>query len=913
MATLINDRNQLLFTASSRVTGATVSLSSGAATSLIVPKGATSPTPAAITLTASVTGYVTPVYSWSYRFGNTGTFTNISSTSNPVTVTCDAAFLTAAGSNTIVQYRVQVSETASNIGVNQSEFILSIPILREGQNGVDAINSVQVTLYRRTLTNATPPVAITGNSTYIFSTAQIVGQPADWSQAIPSAVNGPYLWVIQELAAGVGTSYQFANNLWSAPVLYTQNGADGTNGAPGINGANTALVYAYKRAATAPADTPGAVDYSFVTNQITTATLANSWQKTIPTGSDPLYVTIATASSISTTDSILTTEWASPVLLVQNGADGADGADGNDGADGAPGINTATVYLYARNNNSTTPPTLSTAGSATYTFATGALSETIPSNWTQALPSESSGSVIWIVQATAAATTPTDTIANTEWGTPRVLAQIGANGNPGTRGSRQLYSNSTSYNMTYTYNGNTAGAASFAVKATDLIAAATVNSVPTTPIEGDTVTFSGTNFVYTITYDSSTATWVTPGTVIDGSLLVTGSVTAAKINTNGLEVRDGTGKLLLGSGGLTMQGLGGNLLRSSGFEDGIGGYGIGYYTTASVPAIGWNLNAPYSLRGSGLAYVVVGGSPAVGQVFDFRDMSNTGEIPVIPGSRYEAHVLFNAHRCSGRIVIAWLNSSKEYISEVRGNTVTLQSEVYDLTNLQQSGVFGVAPANARFALVVARGEGLGLADPYLFIKNMYFGQATTGQEDYTPYSPGRGMGQITTANASTYIANAAIGTAQIVDASITNAKIGNAAITSAKIGTAAVETLKIGVDQVTIPRSYYLDSGPSLTSGAASVAIHSGYIDPAGSPVICLATVSFSSTGLTNAIISIISPSGKFISSAHLQSPYPYYVTTLTASGTGNETGTYTINANATGSGTIYTYRISLVLIGAKR
>lgn len=888
MATLINDRNQLLFTASSRVTGATVSLSSGAATSLIVPKGATAPTPAAITLTASVTGYVTPVYSWSYRFGNTGTFTNISNTSNPVTVTCDAAFLTAAGSNTIVQYRVQVSETASNIGVNQSEFILSIPILREGQNGVDAINSVQVTLYRRTLTNATPPVAITGNSTYIFSTAQIVGQPADWSQAIPSAVNGPYLWVIQELAAGVGTSYQFANNLWSAPVLYTQNGADGTNGAPGINGANTALVYAYKRAATAPADTPGAVDYSFVTNQITTATLANSWQKTIPTGSDPLYVTIATASSISTTDSILTTEWASPVLLVQNGADGADGADGNDGADGAPGINTATVYLYARNNNSTTPPTLSTAGSATYTFATGALSETIPSNWTQALPSESSGSVIWIVQATAAATTPTDTIANTEWGTPRVLAQIGANGNPGTRGSRQLYSNSTSYNMTYTYNGNTAGAASFAVKATDLIAAATVNSVPTTPIEGDTVTFSGTDFVYTITYNASTSLWQTPGTVVDGSLLVTGSVTAAKINTNGLTIRDTNGNLILGSG-VPLE--------------------TEYLTNASFAPY---YNYDFNDSAEGFA----GGNVTGVATNSILNLVSTTDDPVIETPTIALRGSINPIirikiRRTGTGLGTWegtiyySTTTRGYSTSYRGvvPTIAIGDTSWHIFEIDMTNQIIGAPDWINSTITKVRFDflgGTGVTGKGMDIDWIAFGRYTTASK-------------IDVNNASTFIANAAIGTAQIVDAAITNAKIGNAAITSAKIGTAAVETLKIGVDQVTIPRSYYLDGGPSLTSGAASVAIHSGYIDPAGSPVICLATVSFSSTGLTNAIISIISPSGKFISSAHLQSPYPYYVTTLTASGTGNETGTYTINANATGSGTIYTYRISLVLIGAKR
>lgn len=752
MATLLNDRNELLFSAATRITGATVSLNAGTATSLVVPKSATAPVPSTITLTAGITGYVTPAYAWSYRFGNTGTFTAITGSTNPITVNSDAAFLTAAGTNTLVQYKVTVTETTSNLGINQSEATISIPILREGQNGVDAINSVQVTLYKRTLTSTAPAVTTAGNSTYTFSTGQVVGQPTGWTQIVPAAVDGPYIWTIQVLAASVGTGYSFANTTWSSPVLFTQSGTSGSS---------TALIYAYKRSATAPTDNPGIVDYSFTTNTITTATLANSWLKAIPSGTDPLYVTLATASSTGTTDNIAAAEWTSPVVLAQNG------------------INSATVYLYARNNNSVTAPTFPTTGTAIYTFANGALTGTVPTGWTQTIPAESNGSVLWVVQATAAAVTSTASILNTGWGTPRVLAQIGANGTSpliynivsstpvivkdsvdaatsgtyssitiqgrkydgstttnygwvtvtgngdteattatyveltaltftpattagkssytvklynqaavtgatlldtqvisvvfkgqsgaagasaisvilsneahvfpaandgtvtstsgsgteirvyegatalnydgigtangtwkfttaltnittlgsivdsgtyatvgghtgvttasdtasilytitgktaagtaftltknqtfsksksgitGTRGSRQLYSNNATYTSTYTYLTNAAGANSYAVKATDLIAAAVSGSIPTTPIQGDTVTFTnGSTYVYTITYNASTLAWEAPGTIIDGNLLVTGSVTSAKINSNGLTIRNNDG------------------------------------------------------------------------------------------------------------------------------------------------------------------------------------------------------------------------------------------------------------------------------------------------------------------------------------------------------------------------------------
>jgi len=111
-------------------------------------------------------------------------------------------------------------------------------------------------------------------------------------------------------------------------------------------------------------------------------------------------------------------------------------------------------------------------------------------------------------------------------------------GTLGIRGSRQLYSTDAAYVSGYDFDGGGAiasGAASYAAKATALIAAATAGSNPTTPINGDTVTFTnGTNYVYTITHNGTT--WVPPGTVIDGSLLVTGSVTTSAIAAGTINV-----------------------------------------------------------------------------------------------------------------------------------------------------------------------------------------------------------------------------------------------------------------------------------------------------------------------------------------------------------------------------------------
>lgn len=917
MATLINDRNELLYSASSRVTGSTVTISAGVATSLVVPKNATVIVPSSLTLQANTIGYVTPVFVWSYRFGNTGNFTSIiNNTSNTVIFSCDAAFLTAAGTSTLVQFKVDVIETKSNLGVNGSSYILALPILREGTNGTSGINNVTVILYKRTATNIAPVFTDTdkiANSTYTFSTAQVVGQPAAWTQAIPSSSSGAYLWTTQVLAVSITASYIFANTQWSTPVLYSQDGissliydittssavitknakdadtdgvyssitiygkkyegsttssygyltitgngsiedtialgntvlftplstagkssytirlynqstvlgatlldtqniyvvykgADGTSGLSvilsnesfvfpattagavnsyvnsgtdirvyegatevvydgigntkntwkisaissnitvgtitdngtyitigphnsvtdsidtstitytitgvnsdnipftftktqtfskskaGVSGTNTAIIYAYQRSSSTITSNPGNVDYSFSTNSISTLTLLNNWQKTIPAGIDPLYITAATAASITNTDNILASEWAAPIIFVQNGVSGQDGINlnailnydfagstlptnvtfpgtiatsdndtatiitntvqdqnlrfanlalvpnnsyiismrvklisgawegmifptntlhgenggyfktipapalgvwttinvdmrtlSNGGTDymsggtisglrfdfinavgasvaidyisigkygiaesipGQDGYNSATIYLYARNNNSSTAPTLNSANSINYTFSTGVVSGSLPTNWSTVLQADSVGSVVWIVQATAFSRSSNVDINNTKWSTPRVLAQIGANG---VRGSRQLYSSDVLYTSIYTLAPNAIGAASYATKATLLIAAATANSIPTTPINGDTVTFSnGSDYVYTITYNASN-NWVTPGTIIDGNLLVTGTVTASKINSNGLEVKKPDGTVMLSS------------------------------------------------------------------------------------------------------------------------------------------------------------------------------------------------------------------------------------------------------------------------------------------------------------------------------------------------------------------------------
>ena len=111
--------------------------------------------------------------------------------------------------------------------------------------------------------------------------------------------------------------------------------------------------------------------------------------------------------------------------------------------------------------------------------------------------------------------------------------------------------------------------------------------------------------------------------------------------------------------------------------------------------------------------------------------------------------------------------------------------------------------------------------------------------------------KISSANISTYMASAAIGTAYIGNAAITTALIGDAQITNAKIGTAEVGTLTIAGNAVTIPSASSSSSTSTslthtFTSSGSPVVVNTGllfnpgtYSDVDGNYFSSAATVSF--------------------------------------------------------------------------
>ena len=200
---------------------------------------------------------------------------------------------------------------------------------------------------------------------------------------------------------GVTASTTYTDYNWSKYV--GPQGSDGPQGPVGDSGFNQAVIYLYKRGTTAPTLGTISFTYTFSTASISSATL-NGWTSIVPSGTDPLYVTVASVASQSASITVTNTVFSSPSLLAESGATGATGADG------AAGLNVATVYIYKRAN---TAPVDKPTGNTTYTFATGDISFTTANGWLSTPPS-TGGDNLYVRLATASANTSTDIIGDTE-------------------------------------------------------------------------------------------------------------------------------------------------------------------------------------------------------------------------------------------------------------------------------------------------------------------------------------------------------------------------------------------------------------------------------------------------------------------------------------------------------------------
>jgi hypothetical protein len=875
MATLLNSRNSLLADSPTRILGAGVYITSGAATGFTIPANGSTAVPGTIVLTAVPSRYVTPSYTWSRRFGDTGAFEIIAGETNPVlNVLGNEAFVSSATGFSIVQYKVDLVETGGP-SANPSSFTLTLPILRQGTNSILGVLSNESQTVYADSTGAVQGSPVIQSTLYIYNGTS--DDSANWAVSISS------VGVTASLINGKTINVTAVNNLNGyVDITATRQGYANIvkrftvnkvlAGAAGSPGANTALVYAYQRAATAPATNPGDITYSFTTNTITTATLANSWSKTIPTGTNPLYVTVATASSDTSSDTILAAEWSTPVLLVQNGTNGTNGTNG---------LNTATVYLYARNNSTVTAPTLTTTGSATYTFSTSVLSGTIPSGWTTTIPDVANGTTIWVAQATASSNTATDSIANTEWSVPRVLAQKGLDGADGV--SPTSYEVSVNSPVINKATNNTLTPSSIVVNGFSITGSTKSAYSGRFKIYEDGVlkyTSSVNQTTYTYTPSSTSVNlfkvelYLAGGTttLLDSQeipVVVSGSsgITISISNSAFTAPADSTGAVstYLGSG-TTIQVFEGstNLTYLTTLGTTASSFTIGTPTLSVANAITVGARsgngtttatvADHSGMSTSVSAVVItypitynraNGAQATQTVTQSITKAAAGSVGV-RGSRqvYATDAVYTptydidgagavaagaaSYAARATQLIATVTAGLNPTTPINGDTVTFSNGSNYVYTITHNGTSWVPPGTIIDGSLLVTGSvtaskinsnGLEVRAP-----NGDLILGSSGLQSYSlisgtkpPVDATNGAtlgvnlsGQITSANASTYIADAAIGSAQIVDASITRAKIGAAAIGTAQIEDASVNTLQIANEAVTIPVGSFIASNTTV-------------------------------------------------------------------------------------------------------
>ena len=242
--------------------------------------------------------------------------------------------------------------------------------------GTDGKSTFTAPIFRRATTTPSTPTG----GTFNFGT-NVLTPPSGWYISIPSGTDPIYEATFQfSISGDTGT---VTAGTWSTPVVIAENGTDGSDGSDGSNGLSTFTFAVHKRASSTPS-APSGGSYNFTTNTITSP---SGWSEEIPSGTDPVYISITKAQISGPTGTDSSLSWTAPVLFVENGADGNDGTDGTNGTNGADGPRNAAGYVYYLLSSANAP---SSPSATSYNFGTGAFGG-LTTNWSRTPPTNTGG------------------------------------------------------------------------------------------------------------------------------------------------------------------------------------------------------------------------------------------------------------------------------------------------------------------------------------------------------------------------------------------------------------------------------------------------------------------------------------------------------------------------------------------
>ena len=160
-----------------------------------------------------------------------------------------------------------------------------------------------------------------------------------------------------------------------------------TAGTEGLDGNSFIVLYVYRRASSAPS-TPTGGEFDFDTLILTAP---SGWSRNVPSGTDPVYVSTATATTVGSTGVDDTLTWSTPVIAFQNGDDGT-----------TEDTKFASGYLYYNTSSSSAPTApVEDVDTTNFNFSTGTF-DTIKAGWTHvfSVPNLAEGQQFWAVYYT---------------------------------------------------------------------------------------------------------------------------------------------------------------------------------------------------------------------------------------------------------------------------------------------------------------------------------------------------------------------------------------------------------------------------------------------------------------------------------------------------------------------------------
>jgi hypothetical protein len=511
------------------------------------------------------------------------------------------------------------------------------------------------------------------------------------------------------------------------------------------------------------------------------------------------------------------------------------------------GVNTTKVSIYIWGTS--TAPTRPTTTSI-YTWATGVVSN-VPTGWSVTIPSNSTaGAVLWSITINLVSNN-TQATSVLDWtNTANPIVSTSSIGTPGA---------STFVVIRTAYDGSPPTNA-------EVIAV-----IGRYPVAGDICTLNYNAGNNSEVFKYSGTSWGLFQTYITGDLIVSNSITASNINSNGLTIRDLSGNILLGVGNPlnytnitpssnwinsnitlnsngTLSGAGGGAVTIGGlgftgalnanytYVDGSGkiqGVGSGAGTTVANNAISIisgaiqgigtgsgttidntliTLSSNGQIIGGGGGQVTLGGLGFTGSLnANYTYIDGSGALQGVgsgAGTIVDNHQIFitsgliqgigtgNATPVANALITINSNGT---LSGAGGGSVTISGLGYNgslyatQNNVYIQSTTPTSPQNGDIWVNTA---------PTLPVTYLYSGGAFQTAASYGATFGTNITGQITSSNASTYIASAAIGSAQIgvllagnigagqIDA--TKINVSNLSAISANMGTITAGTLAAG-------------------------------------------------------------------------------------------------------------------------